>query len=146
MSYALSITLDVHFNEAVSRITTALTQQGFEMLTAVDLQEVLKEKAGAVVPRQLLMGVLRPQLAVDALRVEPSMALLILSNVSILEINQDRTYIEIFDPSVAIGLTNNAALQPIVEEACRRLSVALASLTEIREKLPREEADPAPAT
>ncbi len=130
MSYALSVTLDAGFDEAVDRTKAALAEQGFGVLTVVDLRQVLMDKLDAVIPQQILMGACRPDLAYQAVQVEPSVGLLLPCTVTVQEITEQRTQVQILDPSVMIGLTNNAALLPMIEDAGRRLSMVLASLGE----------------
>ncbi|SDP46265.1 Uncharacterized conserved protein, DUF302 family [Nakamurella panacisegetis] len=130
MSYALSVTVSDSFDDTVTRTVNALAEQGFGVLTTIDLQKVLAEKIGMTIPRQLLLGACRPQLAGAALEAEPSIGLLLPCNVTVQEINGARTQVQILDPSVMISLTNNPALLPMAEDAGHRLSLVLAALGE----------------
>lgn len=77
MSYALTATLDRPFGAAVDQVRTALAEQGFGVLTEIDLQATLRAKLGVEVPQHVILGACNPPLAHAALQSEPSIGLLL---------------------------------------------------------------------
>jgi uncharacterized protein (DUF302 family) len=77
----------------------------------------------------VILGACRPPLAHAALQAEPSVGLLLPCNVVVRSVDESTTLVEALDPQVMVGLTNNTALAEVADEAGRRLSAALDSLT-----------------
>ena len=127
-TYALSTTVPRPYAETVSSVREALAEQGFGVLTEIDLQATLKQKLGVDVPAQVILGACRPPLAREALEAEPSIGLLLPCNVVVRE-TEAGTVVEAVDPNTMVTLTGNAALQPVAKDAHMRLDAALTSLT-----------------
>lgn len=81
MGYALSITVERSFEEALEATRAALSDQGFGILTEIDLQATLKAKMDAQIDPQVILGACRPPLALAALQAEPAIGLLLPCNV-----------------------------------------------------------------
>lgn len=129
MSYALSATLNRTFADALEATREALAEQGFGVLTEIDIKATMKAKLDIDVDPQVILGACRPPLAHAALQVEPSIGLLLPCNVVVRYLEPESTVVEALDPAVMVQLTNNAALGPIATDAAERLSAALDSLT-----------------
>lgn len=130
MSYALTATLDRPFGAAVDQVRTALAEQGFGVLTEIDLQATLRAKLGVEVPQHVILGACNPPLAHAALQAEPSIGLLLPCNVVVRSAADGTIIVEAVDPQTMVALTGNAALQVVADEASRRLTAALADLTD----------------
>ena len=130
MSYALTATLDRPFGAAVDQVRAALAEQGFGVLTEIDLQATLRAKLGVGVPQHVILGACNPPLALAALQAEPSIGLLLPCNVVVRSAADGTTIVEAVDPQTMVALTGNAALQVVADEASRRLTAALADLTD----------------
>jgi uncharacterized protein (DUF302 family) len=76
MSYGHTITLDLPFLDAVSRVKDAFGAQGFGTLAEIDVQATLKQKLGLDTEPYLILGACNPQLAHQALQIEPEIGLL----------------------------------------------------------------------
>ncbi len=126
--YALSVTVPTAFPDAVAAIRSALAEQGFGVLTEIDLRSTLKAKLGADIPPQVILGACRPPLAYAALQAEPSVGLLLPCNVVVRAVDADSTRVEALDPRVMVTLSGNEALTGIAQEATDRLAAALNSL------------------
>ena len=129
MSYALTTTVRRPFDDTLAATRTSLADQGFGILTEIDIQVTLKAKLDVDVPPQVILGACRPPLAHAALQVEPSVGLLLPCNVVVRALDQDTTVVEALDPKVMVTLTHNDALSVVADEAGRRLAAALDSLT-----------------
>ncbi len=128
MSYALTTTVRAPHAEAVEKVREALGEQGFGVLTEIDIRSTLKQKLDVDVPAQVILGACRPPLAHAALQAEPSVGLLLPCNVVVRE-TQDGTVVEAVDPQTMVAMTENDDLQSVADEAKERLEKALASLS-----------------
>ena len=129
MGYALSTTVERGFDDTLAATREALSEQGFGVLTEIDLKATLKAKLDVDVASQVILGACRPPLAHAALQAEPSVGLLLPCNVVVRSVDESTTLVEALDPQVMVGLTNNTALADVADEAGRRLSAALDSLS-----------------
>lgn len=128
MTYALSVSTDRTFDDALTRTRAALEEYGFGVLTEIDIAETLAAKTGATIPAQVILGACRPPLALDALRTEPGIGLLLPCNVVIREAD-DRVLVEAMDPEVMVQVTGNEELHGVADDARARLEAALTSIT-----------------
>ena len=81
MQYGITTTVDAPFELALSATREALADQGFGVLTEIDLAGTLKAKVDADLPPYVILGACRPQLAQQAVAHEPSIGLLLPCNV-----------------------------------------------------------------
>lgn len=128
MGYALSATVHQPFAEALSATRSALSDQGFGILTEIDLAATLKEKIDVEIAPQVILGACRPPLAHAALEAEPSIGLLLPCNVVVRAVDDDNTLVEAMDPGVMVSLTGNDGLAAVSTDARDRLIAALAAL------------------
>jgi uncharacterized protein (DUF302 family) len=128
MHYALTTTVRRPFVDTLAATRASLAEQGFGILTEIDLQATLKAKLDVDVPPQVILGACRPPLAHAALQVEPSIGLLLPCNVVVRFLDDDMTVVEALDPKVMVSLTHNDALSSVVDEAGQRLAAALDTL------------------
>jgi uncharacterized protein (DUF302 family) len=129
MGYGLTTTVHRDFEETLRATRDALSEQGFGVLTEIDLAATLKAKLDVDTAPQVILGACRPTLAHAALQAEPSVGLLLPCNVVVRSVDDEVTKVEALDPDVMVDLTGNADLHPIAEEAAKRLSAALESLS-----------------
>ncbi|WP_392544222.1 DUF302 domain-containing protein [Oryzobacter telluris] len=126
-TYALSTTVAGSVDNAAAQTRAALAEQGFGILTEIDLAATLREKIGADIPPHLILGACRPPLAHAAVTAEPSIGLLLPCNV-VIRAEGDRTVVEAMDPATMVTLTGNPALAPVADDARTRLLAALTAL------------------
>lgn len=124
MEYGTTVTTDLSFDDAVARTRQALQEQGFGVLTEIDVQATLKSKLDQDMEQYLILGACNPQLAHQALEVERDIGLLLPCNV-VVRRDGDRTLVQALDPQVMVSLPGRAELQPVADDAGRRLSAAL---------------------
>ena len=79
--YTISTTLDLGYDEAVEAVRTALGDQGFGILTEIDLKATMKEKLDVDIEPQVILGACRPPLAYEAIQAEPAIATVLPCNV-----------------------------------------------------------------
>ena len=128
-SYALGTTVPRPYGETVEAVRAALGEQGFGVLTEIDIAATLKAKLDVDVPAQVILGACRPPLAHAALQAEPSIGLLLPCNVVVRALDDDTTVVEAVDPQTMVALTHNDDLQSVADDATARLHAALAALT-----------------
>ncbi len=127
-SYGISVTLEAGYAESVERTRAALAQQGFGVLTEIDVAATMKAKLGEDLAPYLILGACNPPLALRALTMENSIGLLLPCNVVVRSVDDAHTVVEAMDPGVMVAATGNPALSSVAEEARERLSGALAAL------------------
>ena len=130
MGYALSATVTQAFAPTLEATRAALAEQGFGVLTEIDLAATLKAKIDVDIAPQVILGACRPPLAHAALAAEPSIGLLLPCNVVVRAVDEGTTLVEAMDPQVMVALTDNAELGGVADDARERLTAALASLTD----------------
>ncbi|MFF7389396.1 DUF302 domain-containing protein [Streptomyces scabiei] len=127
MRYDRTVNLDVAFTTAVGLVRDALAEQGFGVLTEIDVTATLKAKLDHDMEDYVILGACNPSLAHRALDTDRSIGLLLPCNV-VVRRNGDHTAVQVLDPSTMVALTELDGLRPVAEEATRRLDAALASL------------------
>jgi len=127
MGYGNGIRLDTDFEDAVARVRAALQEQGFGVLTEIDVRATLKEKLGEDMEPFLILGACNPALAHRALDVDRRIGLLLPCNV-VVRAEGAAAVVEALDPQIMVGLTGQAGLAPVADEAGARLGAALAAL------------------
>jgi uncharacterized protein (DUF302 family) len=128
-SYAHRIDLDAPYEEAIERTTAALKEQGFGVLTTIDVKETLKKKLDADFRKYVILGACNPPLARRALEAELEVGLLLPCNVIVYETEPGKSAVSAMAPLSALGIvgTNNA-LRSVAHEADEKLKRALAEL------------------
>ncbi|MGW1173613.1 DUF302 domain-containing protein [Kitasatospora sp. NPDC002543] len=128
MDYGLGVRLDRPFSQAVEAVTAALKEQGFGVLTTIDVRATLREKIGAEIEDYLILGACNPALAHRALRADRRIGLLLPCNV-VVRADGDATVVEAVDPQTMVTLAGpGGGLGEVADEAARRLTAALDTL------------------
>ncbi|MFH9818223.1 DUF302 domain-containing protein [Streptomyces sp. NPDC017230] len=128
MSYDRTVRLDADFDTAVTAVRKALADQGFGILTEIDVQATLKAKLGHDMEDYLILGACNPPLAHQALQADRSIGLLLPCNV-VVRRDGDTTLVQALDPNTMVTLSGLPALEPVAGDAAARLDAALAALT-----------------
>jgi uncharacterized protein (DUF302 family) len=127
MSYGTSVTLDLPFTDAVRRVRAALAEQGFGVLTEIDVTATLRVGLGEQMEDYLILGACYPPAAHQALAIDRSIGLLLPCNV-VVRATAGGTLVETLDPQVMVTLTRRPELKPVADEVGRRLAGALTAL------------------
>ncbi|MCQ4199053.1 DUF302 domain-containing protein [Streptomyces coelicoflavus] len=128
MRYGRTVKLEGPFDQVQHDVRQALADQGFGVLTEIDVQATLKAKLDEDMEPYLILGACNPPLAHRALEADRSVGLLLPCNV-VVRGDGDRVVVEAIDPGTMVTLTGVDAMTPVAEEAGRRLDAALSSLT-----------------
>jgi uncharacterized protein (DUF302 family) len=129
MTLGLSTQLHTSFGEAVERITQALADQGFGVLTRIDVKATLKEKLGQDMEDYLILGACNPALAHRALDVDRQIGQLLPCNVVVRTDpagQSDTVIVEAMDPQIMVQVAGQPeALQKVADEAAAKLQAAI---------------------
>ena len=122
--YGFGMETDLDPAEAETRMKEALADEGFGILTEIDVAATLKTKLDIDVDPYRILGACNPQLAHKALSSEQSIGLLLPCNV-IIYAKGEGSVIEVLEPNLMAELTANPDLREIAEDAHARLARAL---------------------
>ncbi len=126
MSYYFSRTLPVGFEEAVRRTTEALKQEGFGIITEIDVKQTLKAKIGVEFRNYRILGACNPKLAHEALQLEDKIGTMLPCNVVVQEVASDQTEIAAIDPVASMQAIDN----PGLIQAAKRVQALLRAVIE----------------
>ena len=131
MSIAISTSLQVPFDDAVTRTREALAGQGFGVLTEIDMKATLKAKLDQDMENYLILGACNPPLAHRAVSLDRQIGLLLPCNVVVRTDPDDatRVLVEAMNPQLLVQVTGNPALQDVADEVTGKLRTAIETLT-----------------
>jgi uncharacterized protein (DUF302 family) len=124
LKYGFGVEVELPFDQAESLVRDALRDEGFGVLTEIDVSKTLREKLGAELPRYVILGVCNPELANRALGADVDIGLLLPWNVVVRQENHS-TLVSVLDPTVMSGLSGASGLKAIADEAHEKLEWAL---------------------
>lgn len=130
---ALTTTVATSFDDAVERVRKALAEQGFGVLTEIDVRNTLNAKlgdgAGDEVGDYLILGACNPQFAQRAVRTFPQIGVLLPCNVVLRRaVGDEAVTVDAMNPRLMVQVTEEPALAEIADEVGKRLQHALDSL------------------
>jgi uncharacterized protein (DUF302 family) len=128
MSYGIMLRLPAQFAPTVERVRAALKDQGFGVLTEIDVKATLLEKLGVAMEDYVILGACNPPLAHQALETDRDIGMLLPCNVVVRADGPDATLVQALDPEVMVRVSGRAELTEVADQASRRLRVALANL------------------
>lgn len=118
--YGFGTTLSMPVEQALEQVTAALKDEGFGVLTTIDVKQTMKQKLDVEFEPYYILGACNPQLAHQALETVHDVGLLLPCNV-IVHQHGDQTRVEIADPIAMLGVAREAGLDSVAEEARTRL-------------------------
>ncbi len=126
--YCFGKTLDMPYAEAVEKVRAALAEQGFGILTEIDVRAKLKEKLDIDFHPYIILGACNPRMAHKALSVEINLGTLLPCNVVVYTDAEGRTTVMAMDPAGVLDVVANPAMSTIAQEVRGQLVAALESL------------------
>lgn len=126
-AYGMRVRTTRSYEETVAAIRDALKEQGFGVLTEIDVRRTLKEKLGREFRRYVILGACNPPLAHRALAAELEIGLLLPCNVIVYE-DSGGAVVSALDPDKAMAMAENPALAEVAREVRAKLEEALRRL------------------
>ena len=128
-SYGLKIDVPVPYEQAVDKITAALKEQGFGVLTTIDVKQTLKQKLDRDFRKYVILGACNPPLASRAFDAELDVGLLLPCNVVVYETTPGQSTVAAMAPMIMVHVAGqNPVLAAVAKEADAKLRAALGSL------------------
>jgi uncharacterized protein (DUF302 family) len=121
MSYYFSKTIEGGFEDAVRRVTAALQQEGFGIITEIDVTETFRKKLGIAFRNYRILGACNPQLAREALEIEDKVGTMLPCNVVVQETADGKVEIAAIDPVASMAAIDNPRLKEAAEQVRERL-------------------------
>ena len=128
MKYFMTKTTDYQFDEAVDKITMALKDVGFGILTEIDMKTTLKNKLDVDRRPYKILGACNPNFANQALQLEEKIGILLPCNVTVLEQESGKVEVSIMDPTVAMSIVENPELEALAIDVSEKLETAMKAL------------------
>ena len=128
MSYYFAQTLSTSFDDAVHRATAALKDEGFGVITSIDLQETFKRKLDTDFRRYTILGACNPNLAFEALKLEDKVGTMLPCNVIVQEVSPGKVEVAAIDPVASMQAIGNPDLAKKAEAVRQKLQSAIARL------------------
>lgn len=128
MSYYFAKTLTAGFEEAVRRTLDALKQEGFGIITEIDVTETFKKKLGIEFRNYRILGACNPALAYEALQLENKVGTMLPCNVVVQDVGEDRAEVAAIDPVASMAAIDNPRLKQAAEKVRAKLRRTIESL------------------
>ena len=127
MSYYFSTTLPVSLGEAIPRVEAALQQEGFGVISRIDIQNALKTKINVDFRPYIILGACNPALAYEALKIEDKVGTMLPCNVILQDLG-GRTDVAAIDPVASMQAIDNPQLQTAAQQVQHKLRRVIQSL------------------
>ncbi len=128
MDYYISKTIKGDFAETINVVTELLQDEGFGVLTSIDVKETMKKKLDVDYKNYVILGACNPHLAIRALQAEDKIGTLMPCNVTVIDQGEGEIEITAIDTQVVMKQIDNPQLQVLALEASKRLSRVLSKV------------------
>jgi uncharacterized protein (DUF302 family) len=126
--YGFGKQVDFPFEQAIERVTAELQNEGFGVLTEINVAATLKKKLDADMPPYRILGACNPALAHQALTAEPSIGLLLPCNVVVRQDAAGAVFVEFMDPLAVLALVDNPGVAMLAETVRAKLMRVMQAL------------------
>jgi len=120
-TYAFSTVLNTSYEEAVTKVTDALKEEGFGVLTEIDVKATLKKKLDKEFRKYVILGACNPPYAYRTLQADLDVGLLLPCNVIVYETNDRKAYVSGLNPVSALEIMKSEEVRKIAEEVSGKL-------------------------
>ena len=119
--YAFRTVLDTSYEDAISKVVDALKEEGFGVLTEIDVKATLKKKLDREFRKYVILGACNPPYAHRSLEADLDVGLLLPCNVIVYETDDKRAYVSAINPISALEVIKNEELRKVAEEVSGKL-------------------------
>jgi uncharacterized protein (DUF302 family) len=126
MSYYFSKKVYGDFGQVVDRVVESLKQDGFGVLTEIDVKDTLHKKLGVDFRKYLILGACNPPFAYEALRAEDKIGTMLPCNVIVQEVAPGEIEVAAVDPLASMQAVQNQELMPVAQTVRRKLQEVVA--------------------
>ncbi len=119
--YAFTRILSTSYEDAISKMREALKEEGFGVLTEIDVKETLQKKLGVDFRKYVILGACNPPYAHRTLQTDLDVGLLLPCNVIVYETDDQKAYVSAINPVSALQVIKNRELRKIAEEVSEKL-------------------------
>lgn len=128
MSYHFSKTLNLSFEEAISKVTAELQKEGFGILTEIDVKQTLKKKLDVDFRNYRILGACNPPFAYQALQAEDKIGTMLPCNVIVHEKEPGKVEVSAVDPIASMKAIQNPKLGEVAKQVQAKLKKVIDSL------------------
>jgi len=128
--YAFSTVLDTSYEDAISKVTNALKEEGFGVLTEIDVKATLKKKLDKEFRKYVILGACNPLYANRSLEADLDVGLLLPCNVIVYETDDKKAYVAAINPVSALEVIQSQELKGIAAEVSEKLKRVVARVQE----------------
>lgn len=128
MTYYFSKTMSTSFDEAISKVTSALQEKGFGVLTTIDVKATLKTKLDVDFRPYTILGACNPEFAHKALQAEDKIGTMLPCNVIVQQTGDGAVEVSAVDPAASMQPVDNAELGALAEDVRRALQGVVEAL------------------
>lgn len=128
MSYYFSRKVGYPYDEAVQKVTEALKNEGFGILTEIDVKDTLRKKLDVDFRKYRILGACNPPYAYKALQSESKIGLMLPCNVIVQETDDGEVEVAAIDPIASMQAIDNPSLGEIASEVQQKLKKVIDNL------------------
>jgi uncharacterized protein (DUF302 family) len=128
VSYYFAKTLEISFEDAIRRTTEALRQEGFGIITEIDVRDTLKKKINTEFRNYRILGACNPTLAHEALQLEDKVGTMLPCNVVVQDTGNGTVEVAAIDPVASMMAIDNPRLKHAAEKVQAKLRQVIDSL------------------
>ncbi|HKJ46748.1 MAG TPA: DUF302 domain-containing protein [Balneolales bacterium] len=128
MKYYFSKKVDLDFDKAIDKVTKELKEEGFGVLTEIDVKATLKKKLDVDFRNYRILGACNPEFAHKALLAEDKIGTMLPCNVIVQELDDGSVEVSAIDPVASMQAVDNDELPAVASEVRKRLSKVVESL------------------
>jgi uncharacterized protein (DUF302 family) len=121
MSYYFNKTLNDSFDNVINKVTSSLKDEGFGILTEIDVKETLKKKLDVDFKKYKILGACNPPFAYKALQAEDKIGTMLPCNVTVIEQGEGKVEVAAVDPVSSMQAITNQSLASVADEVRNKL-------------------------
>ena len=128
MTYTKRVERDADFETVLEETIAAIEDEGFGVITDVDVQATMREKLDESMNRYRILGACAPDIAFDGLQIDADLGALLPCNVVVRETDAGTTVVSAVDPVALVSITENPEIEAVIEDADRRLDRVIGAI------------------